>query len=353
MCSCARPRAAPDRATGCSASAAAAGPPETRLPPASASTRARPKYALRRALGALESDCRTARGSGRARGSRSSSADARAAARHGLVDLRAPAARAAAAVLTRQQQLGDLLRDRRSALDDAPRAQVVHGRARDARSDRRRRASGSARLRPRASRATSVGGSVAASSASPRVPERRPRLVQTLAVPIDDDVVDGRSSSSSRPGGSGPQAQPHARARRRRAASSRVAGAADEAHERCACHADAVIVISIDRPAPARPFTSGAYISSARRARDAERAGRGRAHEVRELVAAFAEPRREQRDAVVVLLDVIEAAAAVARLPRLVVGLRTTRPCARSDAVVRNQLSTASTPAGSGSVTAT
>ena len=45
----------------------------------------------------------------------------------------------------------------------------------------------------------------------------------------------------------------------------------------------------------ARPFTSGAYISSAQAPATLERARGRRAHEVRELVAAFAEPRREER----------------------------------------------------------
>ena len=45
------------------------------------------------------------------------------------------------------------------------------------------------------------------------------------------------------------------------------------------------------------------------RRRRAERARRRRADDVGELVAAFAQPRREQLDAIVVALDVIEAAA--------------------------------------------
>ena len=58
-----------------------------------------------------------------------------------------------------------------------------------------------------------------------------------------------------------------------------------------------------------RPNTSGSYISSACAGAVMNVPGRRRAQQVRELVHAFAEPRREQVDAIVVALDVIEAAA--------------------------------------------
>ena len=70
-------------------------------------------------------------------------------------------------------------------------------------------------------------------------------------------------------------------------------------------------------------------------------------------MAAFAEPRGEQLDAIVVALDVIEAAALPPRLPRRPRLAVLTRSCAIDRAVVANQDSTGSKPAGSGSVTAT
>ena len=72
-------------------------------------------------------------------------------------------------------------------------------------------------------------------------------------------------------------------------------------------------------------------------------------------MAAFAEARGEELDAIVVALDVIEAAA----LPpartsrRCCVTLIVLLACASDAAVVANQDSTGSKPAGSGSVTAT
>ena len=58
-----------------------------------------------------------------------------------------------------------------------------------------------------------------------------------------------------------------------------------------------------------RPKTSGSYISSRVGRRRAERSGRRCPDDVGELVAAFAQSRGEQLDAIVVAFDVIEAAA--------------------------------------------
>ena len=67
---------------------------------------------------------------------------------------------------------------------------------------------------------------------------------------------------------------------------------------------------------------------------------------------ARAQPRRERDDAIVVLLDAIEIAAAPYRSPVLVPVGSGRCPCARSLAVVRDQSSSGSSPAGSGSLSA-
>ena len=149
----------------------------------------------------------------------------------------------------------------------------------------------------------------------------RARLVNHLAVPIDDHRR-GAASSSSSPAGSGPIRTQ--RARTDRAAREPAPAACDRARR----------VPSADRQATkARHLTT---ITDWRRpsvdlgrvhlfrpcARDVERSSGRRAHQIRELVPAFTQPCGEERDAIVVFLDAVEAAPAPAGAVRSVLGLR-------------------------------
>ena len=102
-----------------------------------------------------------------------------------LIDLGRPPAPRPGPGLTRQQQLGDLLRDRRSALDDAPALQIVHGRAHERdriEPDMRAEAHVFGRERRERQRPRQLAGRDRLAA----LPARRPHLRQPLAVPIDD-----------------------------------------------------------------------------------------------------------------------------------------------------------------------
>ena len=254
-------------------------------------------------------------------------------------------------VRTREQQLRDLLRDGRSSLDDVPRAQVRDRRARVMRDrDRCRRAGRNARPPRRSSRDEAVGGSDAASRFSPRSPAAD-RASYNVRRAIDDDrrrfavVVEqsGRQGAAPDPRR---DRQQHGRPRSA-AARWRRASYVRMAERGCEPAHHGLVLSDFDRDRRrAAPHFRRVHLLRGRPCRP-ERPGRRRPDEVGELVAAFGEPRREELHAVVEFLDVIEAATFEPPAPL-------SRPdCAdailarQSDAVVRNQLSTASTPAGS------
>ena len=235
---------------------------------------------------------------------------------HRLVDLRRPAA-AAIRVTAVEQQLGDLLRDRGAAFDDAALGEVGLERAQHAIGstpgcDQKRRSSAAIVA------ATSVGGKVGCERASSA------RAIGARAsyrgTPWRSTTIVDGAGSSSRPEGSGPSRSHNAvtHASRcdtaipsfQRGSPQAVQQPAESAVGAWRAHRfTSIIVVAV------RPKISGVYISSARAGAVRKDPGGGGAGDVAELVDAFAQPGGEQLDAIVVTLDVIEAAGAEPVLP--------------------------------------
>ena len=287
-------------------------------------------------------------------------ADARAAARAPpRGSSRASAARARAASRRVEQQLRHLLRDRRAAFDDralrrgcaAARAAIAIGSTPGC--DQKRRSSAASVA------ATSTGGRRRASSVHAARAVARQRLVERHAVAIDDDRRRRVGARRAAPVGCGPsRSQARQRdARQRDRAHDRQRGAAREPRTAAQPAQPQTFdhrLTSIDRRRRAAEHFRLVHLLRARRRR-AERAGGRGADDVGELVAAFAQPRGEELDAIVVALDVIEAAALPPRRASRRSPPRPVDPARAPSAaaVVANHDSTGSKPAGSGSVTAT
>ena len=171
---------------------------------------------------------------------------------HRFADLRPPAARRLAAVLTGDEHLRDLLRDRRAAFDDGAGPGVVPERAPDRDRIHARMAVEADVLgrdrRVHQRRRQGIHGQRVSALA-----QRRSRFEQPLAVPIDDDRG-LRRREFQQPWRQRPAPQPHGQPGegRRKQRLPRMATSQKD---------DARHLISTTTGA-ARPFTSGAYICS-------------------------------------------------------------------------------------------
>ena len=248
-----------------------------------------------------------------------------------LRDLRRAAARRApAGCAALEQQLRDLLGDRRAAFDDAARSARLRRSARAMR-DRidARDASRSAGPRPRSSPPTSDRRQRRPRrAASLRVPSPEQRLVERHAVAIDDDRGRARRRVEQlveqRPDGGSDGAAAAARRARspprddapRRDRRASMRGRVRARRRRRAARAVQPSSLLRPRSSPSPSGRTPPARTSLRRAParcgTCRRSWRGRC---RELVVAFAEPRREQLHAVVVPLDVVEPAALPPRRP--------------------------------------
>ena len=179
--------------------------------------------------------------------------------------------------------------------------------------------------------AATTSGMSSGRSCCARVPSPPSASYSGDAVAIDDDRRVDRVHRSS-PAGSGPQRSQIARRRSGGATGSAPAQrlppkGGSHSPTRCAlrrasatsahsfrlqaedhCH-DPLHRCTVITAVAVRPKTSGSYISSARAGAVRNVPAVVARDDVGELVAAFGQPRREQLHAVVVALDVIEAAA--------------------------------------------
>ncbi len=193
----------------------------------------------------------------------------------GLADLRAPAARRPPAGLPREQQLRDLLRDRRAALDDAA-ARGVGDAARAIAigstpgCDRNRTSSAASVAR------TSGAGSARRDQRSPRSPGADRASYSTLAVPIDDDRRRPRVAiEQTRPAAArGEATRSEQRSRRDASAEQDIRNAAPDVE------ASEARTFSARALAPSRPVSPASQASS-RSLRSSQRSSPPRARSLR------------------------------------------------------------------------